>query len=388
MESIEGRAWRLEVEMDSSGGVFKRCGCRDSRSGRLLGTACPTLGQRGHGSWYFDCAVAELQERRERVRRGGYPTRREAIAARDALTGAGRDGRAADEFTVARWLRYWLTSRTSIRPSTPRSYHHHVDAYLIPHLGRLQLDELTSRQVAAMFRTLATTDTGRGRPPTPGTLHRIRATLRAALNAAVRDGLRSDNPARHVELPGPRRPHAEVWTNQQVAAWRQQGQRPIVAVWTAQQLAAFLATITEDQLYPMWWLIALRGLRRGEAAGLRWCDVDLEGGTITIAQQRIAYGRTVQVGPPKTAASRRTIPLDRATIRLLREHRSRHQAECDRGDGRWQDSGYLFTAPDGQPLHPDWLTRRFRRLVALSGLPPVRFHDLRHGAAWVSPSSI
>jgi integrase len=172
-----------------------------------------------------------------------------------------------------------------------------------------------------------------------------------------------------------------VWTNQQVAAWRQQGQRPIVAVWTAQQLAAFLATITEDRLYPMWWLIALRGLRRGEAAGLRWCDVDLEGGTITIAQQRIAYGRTVQVGPPKTAASRRTIPLDRATIRLLREHRSRHQAERDRGDGRWQDSGYLFTTPDGQPLHPDWLTRRFRRLVALSGLPPVRFHDLRHGAA-------
>jgi len=103
-----------------------------------------------------------------------------------------------------------------------------------------------------MFRTLAATDTGRVRPPTPGTLHRIRATLRAALNAAVREGLRCHNPARHVELPGPRRPHAEVSTNQWIAAWRQQGQRPIVAVWTAQQLAAFLATITDDRLYPMW----------------------------------------------------------------------------------------------------------------------------------------
>ncbi|HEY3034212.1 MAG TPA: tyrosine-type recombinase/integrase, partial [Streptosporangiaceae bacterium] len=370
--------------MDSNGGVFKRCGCRDPHSGRLLGTGCPTLAQRGHGSWYFDCAVARFQGRRERIRRGGYPTRREALAARDALLRPGLDGGTTQGWTVARWLRFWLISRTSIRPSTLRSYHHHVDAHLIPHLGRLQLDELTGRHVATMFRTLAATPTGRGRPPTPGTLHRIRATLRAALNAAVREGLRSDNPARHVELPGPRRPHAEVWTNQQITAWREQGQRPIVAVWTAQQLAAFLATITDDRLYPMWWLIALRGLRRGEAAGLRWCDLDLHAGTLTIAQQRIAYGTTVHVGPPKTAASRRSIALDHATVRLLREHRRHQQTERDAAGDRWQDSGYLFTTADGSPLHPDWLTRRFRRLVTASGLPPVRLHDLRHGAASVA----
>jgi integrase len=246
-------------------------------------------------------------------------------------------------WTVARWLRYWLTSRTSIRPSTLRSYQHHIDAHLIPHLGRLQLDELTGWHVAAMFRALAAADTGPGRPPTPGTLHRIPATLRAALNAAIHDDLRSDNPARHVELPGPRRPHAEVWTN-----CREHGQRPIVAAWTAQQLAAFLATVASDRLHPMWWLIALRGLR-GEAAGLRWCDLDLNAGTITIAQQRIAYGRTVHVGPPKTAASRRTIALDQATVRLLREHRRRQQYERDTAGDQWQDFDYLFTAADGSP---------------------------------------
>ena len=131
----------------------------------------------------------------------------------------------------------------------------------------------------------------------------------------------------------------------------------------------------------MWWLTALRGLRRGEVAGLRWCDIDLDAGTMTIAQQRIAYGRTVHVGPPKTAASRRTIPIDRVTVRLLREHRRRQQADRNAAGDHWQDSGYVFTTPDGSPLHPDWLTRRFRRLVTLSGLPPVRLHDLRHGAA-------
>jgi integrase len=131
----------------------------------------------------------------------------------------------------------------------------------------------------------------------------------------------------------------------------------------------------------MWWLIGLRGLRRGETCGLRWIDVDLDAGTITIEQQRIAYGCTVSVGPPKTVASQRTIPLDKTTMRLLREHRRRQQVERDAAGDRWQETGYLFTTADGLPLHPDWLTRRFRRLVTLSGLPPVRLHDLRHGAA-------
>jgi hypothetical protein len=108
--------------------------------------------------------------------------------------------------------------------------------------------------------------------------------------------------------------------------------------------------------------------------------IDFGAGTITIEQQRIAYGRMVSVGPPKTTASRRTIPLDKTTIRLLHEYR-RRQAEQDAAGDRSQESGYVFTEPDGSPLHPDWLTRRFRRLVTLSGLPPVRLHDLRHGAA-------
>jgi hypothetical protein len=149
--------------MGSNGGVFKRCGCRDPHSGRLLGTCCAALAERGHGSWYFDCTVAGLQGRRERLRRGGYPTRREAVAARDAMICPGLDGRTTQLWTVARWLRYWLTSRTSIRPSTLRSYQHHVDAHLIPHLGRLQLDELTGRHVAAMFHALAAADTIAGR---------------------------------------------------------------------------------------------------------------------------------------------------------------------------------------------------------------------------------
>jgi len=325
--------------------------------------------------------VATVRGRRERVRRGGYLTRRDAVAARDALLNRSAEDRGVDAWTVGRWLRYWLTTRTSIRPSTLRSYTEHVELHLIPHLGRVRLGELTGRQVADMFRTLAATNNRWGRPPTPATLHRIRATLRGALNAAIRDGLLRDNPARHIELPSPRRPHALVWTDHRVRTWREGGERSAVAVWTVQQLVAFFGYVAEDRLFALWWLIALRGLRRGEAAGLRWADVDLDARVIVIGQQRIAYGHTVAVGPPKTASSRRVIALDKVTARLLRTHLRQQRAERHAAGDAWQDSGYVFTTPDGAALHPDYLTRRFGRLVKDSGLPPVRLHDLRHGAA-------
>jgi integrase len=364
----------------SGGGVFKRCGCRSSSTGRCLSSSCPRLPERNHGSWYFDCAVPVLPGRRERLRRGGYPTRREAVAARDALLGDG-DTATAEGWTVARWLRHWLTTRTTIRPTTLRSYEVHVERHLIPHLGRIRLSELAGRHITDMITTIGATENRYGRPPTPSTLHRIRATLRSALNAAIREGLLRDNPARYIEVPSPRRPHAQVWTAQRVQAWQQTGERPAVAVWTTQQTAAFLSFVEQDRLATMWWLIALRGLRRGEAAGLRWADIDLDAGVLMVEQQRIANGHLVSVGPPKTAASRRLVALDRHTVRLLREQCRRQRAEQHAAGEAWQDSGYVFTTDDGAPLHPDYLTRRFRHLMLASGLPPVRFHDLRHGAA-------
>jgi integrase len=361
--------------------VFKRCGCRDPESKKRLEKSCPRLAKRGHGTWYFECMVSTLAGRPERARRGGFPTKSAATAARNALLSRSREESTTVLWTVTKWLRYWISTRTSIRPSTLRSYTEHVDNVLIPHLGSVRLGELTGRQVAAMFTTLATTPNKWGRPPSPSTLHRIRATLRSALNAAIREGLIRDNPARFIELPSPRRPQAQVWTDHRIREWQRTGQRYSVAVWTAKLLAEFLRFVAQDRLYAMWWLIALRGLRRGEAAGLRWIDVDLDEQVIMISQQRITFGHTTTVGPPKTAASRRTIALDKTTVGVLRAHRQLQMREAAKAGETWVDSGYVFTDPHGRPLNPDYLTRRFRYLVGQSGLPPVRLHDLRHGAA-------
>jgi hypothetical protein len=172
-----------------------------------------------------------------------------------------------------------------------------------------------------------------------------------------------------------------VWTDGRIDEWRASGVRPSVAVWTPAQLTEFLDYVKDDRLYALWWLIALRGLRRGEAAGLRWHDVDLDRRQLTITNQRTTVGYHIVEGPPKSAASRRIVALDRRTVTVLRAHLYRDRAECLLTGRTWRDSGYVFTRPDAQPYHPNSFTKRFRFLADLCGLPPVRLHDLRHGAA-------
>ncbi len=361
--------------------VFKQCGCRDTTTGKRLLRRCARLTERGHGSWYFRCYVRDLWGKPTQISRGGFTSQTAARQARAQTLSESQEEHAGRTWTVAQWLRYWLTTRRSIRPTTLRVYIHHVDAYLIPGIGALRLNALTSRHLTALFTELAAGTTPTGQPRSPSTLQRIRATLRAAYNAAIREGLVTANPARNVEMPPARRPHAVVWTDGQVAQWETDGTRPAVAVWTTEQVSLFLTAVADDPLYPLWWLIALRGLRRGEAAGLRWCDIDLDNRQLTITNQRTTVGYQIIEGPPKSAASRRTIALDRQTVTVLRAHLRRQRATYLVTGRLWHEFGYVFTRPDGQPYHPNYLTHRLPYLIEREGLPPVRLHDLRHGAA-------
>jgi len=128
--------------------------------------------------------------------------------------------------TVGDWLVHWLVSRTSPAASMVRGYAAHVRLHLGPYLGQVLLTELTVGQVQAMFTAIIRQHQALGTLVSAATLTRIRATLRAALNAAIRRGLISDNPAARAELPRAWRPRAVVWTPYRVGQWRQSGQRP------------------------------------------------------------------------------------------------------------------------------------------------------------------
>ncbi|WP_349879517.1 tyrosine-type recombinase/integrase [Micromonospora sp. HUAS YX12] len=335
-----------------------------------------------HGSWYFSVQLPRDTPGPARFRKGGFRTAQQATTARDNALATAAAGTNPRRITVEQWLRRWLQSLPGrVRRSTAVTYGHHVDYYLIPYLGHHTMTGLQPAHIETMFTTIAALPTRSGTPISAATMHRIRATLRRALNMAIREQLLLVNPARLILLPRPQRHRPQPWSAARVAAWRHDGQRPTVSVWTPEQLARFLTFTTDDPLYPLWWLAALRGLRRGELCALRWTDLDLTEATLTVNHHIAhAHGRPY-LDAPKTAAGQRTIALDRTTIAVLRHHQH-HQRQLF-ADARkpWQPDGPVFTRPDTRPIRPDWLTHYFAALVTTSGLPPVRLHDLRHGAA-------
>lgn len=335
-----------------------------------------------------------MNGKRRRVRRGGFRTEAEAGKVLAALlTGAGLASRSATigELTVASWLEHWLREKSKagaasaagrkVRPTTTRAYRSHLDLYLIPALGTLPLTKLTDAHISAMFELIHAANTEKKRPMSAATMSRIFATLRAALNEAVRRHHIPANPCKSVELVSAARPKPVVWTEERVAAWKAGGSRPKVAVWTPEQTGAFLDTAADDRLYALYHLIAFRGLRRGEAVGLAWSEVSLAGATVTVSWQVVQLGWDTIEGAPKSDASGRVVALDRATVDVLRAHREQQQREREEAGEAWVDTGRVFTRVDGTGLHPDYVTTHFARLAKRAGLPPIRLHDLRHGAA-------
>ena len=132
----------------------------------------------------------------------------------------------------------------------------------------------------------------------------------------------------------------------------------------------------DDRLYALWHTLAMTGLRRGEALGLRWEDVDLEAGRLCVRRAHVPSGREVVVSEPKTARGRRVVALDPETVTVLKGQAARQLQE--QRDAGWTETGLVFTNEEGQALHP-WVTSRcFRKAVKEAMLPAIRLHDLRH----------
>lgn len=368
----------LMSAVDEVGRVYRRCGCRSEVTGRQLGARCPLLVEPQHGRWYFAVQVCGVDGRRVRVRRGGFATRAEAERACWEVRQMPGPQAVARMWTVRRWLEFWLSEvEGRLRPTTVLNYRSIVYRYLIPRLGGQRLSKLRTRDIQRAMDAISRQRVRGGRLISPGTVNRIRAVLRSALSEARRQGFIGPNPAWRLRLPNGARPHPVVWDEQREKAWRNTGVRPRVAVWDLRHVARFLEAVQDDPLFALWWLVALRGPRRGEIAGLCWEDIDLAGGELTIREQVIVIDGVEHLGPPKSPAGVRTLALDEVSVRILWAlwHAQRRRF------GGVVPTGRVFRHADGRPVRPDWLTRRFARLVDELDLPPVRLHDLRHAAA-------
>jgi len=299
--------------------------------------------------------------KRQQVWRSGFRTKREATLAMNDEIGQRQAGSYVEpnRLTVGQFLtEHWLPGLVKIRPSTLRSYQSHVDLYLVPAFGGVRLSGLTTPLINRLYTDLLQGSGHRGRKLSPATIRRVHATLHSALGDAQRWRLIPYNPATGTELPTVRRGEMKVWSGE--------------------ELGAFLLAAADDRLSMLYRLVAHTGLRRGEAVALRWSDVDLTAGSLTISNQHVDVGYQVVRGEPKTKRGHRRIALDPGTLAHLAAHR-RRQVERALALGLPDAaSSFVFAREDGSPYHPDFVTKHFDVLVHRTGLPRIRLHDLRH----------
>ncbi|GAA1797252.1 site-specific integrase [Planosporangium flavigriseum] len=268
----------------------------------------------------------------------------------------GQDLTAAPR-TLGEWLDEWLRmkERDGTRPLTLRGYRVLIENHIRPALGKVALDKLSP----TMVRRLLTDKTDQGLSAT--TVRHVHGLIRNALGDAEREELVHRNVARAVRPPSMKRPERRALTVEEA--------RRLLGVLKGHRLEALYVTALTV------------GLRRGELLGLRWHDIDLDAGTLTVRQTVHRVDGRLEFAEPKTDRSRRTVPVPPPTIELLRTHRRRQVADRLAAGERWQDHGLVFASRVGTPIEPDNLDRSWHVLRANAGLDWLRIHDLRHACA-------
>ena len=152
-------------------------------------------------------------------------------------------------------------------------------------------------------------------------------------------------------------------------------------VWSVTQLRTFLDCARRDRFFALWVLEATSGMRRGELAGARVRDLDLETGILRMERTRVVIDGQVVESDGKTDSAQRIVVIDPLTLAVLRAHIEMLNRERTEFGPDYHDYGLLFCWEDGRPPHPDTITRRFHKIAEAAGLPMINLHDVRHSYA-------
>jgi integrase len=293
--------------------------------------------------------------------------RRDAERLLNALVRKVHDGEYVrpERLTLGEYLtELWLPGKaTQLKPSTLASYRRAVETHIVPALGPIQLQQLAPEHLERFYaEKIAEGRRDGGGGLSSKTVRNLHVVIRKALADAMRKGRISRNVA---SLTDPPRTVRDA--------------KPIeLRYWTASELRQFLNANEDHRHWPAWFTAAFTGLRRGELLGLRWRDVDSEAQRLAVRQTLLSIEYKLSISDGKSENAERVVDLDDRTVAVLRAHRARQAEERLLVGAAYEDQDLVFAHPDGRPIHPDVFSQSFERRVASSGLPRIRFHDLRH----------
>ena len=299
----------------------------------------------------------------KRLRKRGaiQRTRGEARAGLETLKQLQATGVAQIEKAqkVRDYFPFWLAQSFAqdARPRSVETYGWVITTVLVPKLGDLQLGKISTLRLDALFAELRDEDYA------ARTIQLVRTVLNQGYKRAIKWGLVTVNPVTNTQAPKIERSSAKALTGEQARA--------------------FLEAAQGERLEVALRLMLALGLRRGEACGLRWQDIDLDAGTLSVnGTLGRVNGKGLIYGPPKSASGQRRFKLPPSLITALKRHQIRSAAERKAFGDRWEPSDYVFvSAHDGGPINPGRVYDAFHVVAARAGLVGFRPHDLRHSAA-------
>ena len=319
-----------------------------------------TLYERRDGRWEGRYTVQTPSGPKRRTLYGR--TRKEAAAKLTKALAAADGNLVFDDeaLTVGAYLGRWLNDsvRGDVAHRTYHSYLYHVEHHISPALGRTKLKNLSPMQVQGLYRSKL--DAGYK----PSTVRYTHAVLSRALKQALRWGLVPRNVADAVDPPKVRREEVEALSPDQVKE--------------------LLGAARGERLEALYVLAVYTGLRQGELLALRWDDVDLVSGKLRVSRQlqRTRDRKGLIITRLKNGKMRRTIRVGGSAVEALSAHRARQAEEKLKAGPHYRDQGLIFATHAGTPLDAsNVINRSLKPLLERAGLPPVRFHDLRHSCA-------
>jgi integrase len=255
--------------------------------------------------------------------------------------------------TVGVLLDEWLElCATKLRPKTERNYKDLVDTHLKPGLGHVLLQKLTTPQVQRFLN-------GKAEKLSPKTVKHLRDTLRAAINVAITWQLVRSNAAAKAKPPN-------------------EGEKRL-RVLSIDEAKVFVNALQSHRDGVLFRLMLSVGLRKGEALGLR--DEDLELPLIHIRRGLQTIGRKLILGPPKSKAGVRSLPLSPEMSREMKRYLSERERRKQNAGELWIDTGFVFVTDHGAPILPRHLNTILTDILTEAGIAHLRVHDLRHSTA-------
>jgi integrase len=325
--------------------------------------------RRGENSWRirFDLGTDPMTGERKRHTKTFRGTKREAEIELARLVTAAQKGALVNSSRITvsdfldQWERDWATPNAS--PKTVERWSELLRLHVKAHVGHFPVQKLTEATLTELYARLLRAKPG-GTGLSARTVKHVHSVLHDALKQAVKWRLVAFNVASGVTLPKTEDKEMNILDERQITA-------------TLQYLRTCNSPVRRA-FYPVVSLAVTTGLRRGEIAGLRWKDIDLASGTLSVAQTVEQTKKSLRAKPPKSKAGRRTLTLAPFVIADLRAHRKTQQeTRLALGLGKSADESTVFAAGDGRLIAPSYLTGVWRDVAETLGLK-ARLHDLRH----------